>query len=927
MLKFGRMFGFLNRIFRFWGRRGEKRDPDELSREKWTADFSNPEHIRFSIKSENSHDANIRKREKESALVLSLKKSNCLAWIENPLYRYADLVLEGRIRLDARGSYAAAGFMFRVVDESTYYSVLVSGKGYFRLDLVRNGNPLALIGWTEVPRALPEPEDGEGGQCFTLTIVANGNRLLIAINSLWAAEARDSTIPEGRICFMAASYGTRPGETARVETLPESLPESVPEAEALCSPAYTAEAFLEALTVESRITEVEAAWEYWSSDDAPRDPQSRLHLAETFAAMGQAAAALEQIRLGWEKPAGLSPGGAPASRRGELLPAAHRGARELLLAARLALSLGRLAEAEEYADACLGLDGAPAFAEKREALIEKARILYRARRFAELRVHCETAAAGIGDDTELLSLMGNGFWELAEYGEAAAAYDRAFEADGTSGLAAKNAANAWELLGDREKALDRYLKAGRVFLAEGNYADLGTVVAKTLALGANNREVHALAGKWAFGIEDWAAAEAEFEEAERLRLSSAEGADDADDAASPAVPPPPDPALIFLRGLLFIREGKRAEALPFLEEAALLESGYPLFRFKLAENRFLLTGDAGDPKFRADLDAALSLDPENGWTHNLAAQAALARDDTDEAARHLEEALRLLGGESAVRLNQAELLTRKGRTEEALALLDAAAGGDASSGEDPPGIMARYAGNILFREGRFEEADAWYRRAVAASPGDTAYLCDRASCLIEMNRLGEAGEVLARAHSLGPTPAILEQIAYIAAKKGEYPRAEAACKAALEMDAAYVPALLTLGAIYAARFRWDETAGVLRRLDGLSPDEGARKRRDELRARYEEAVTRLIPCAACSRSWRVSAPLDPVKPIRLFAMPPDELPAGSCPRCGKTWCIGCAKRFLDGDGRFLCPECGRSLKLSDEGLKKLVYDWAEREIK
>ena len=50
MLKFGRMFGFLNRIFRFWGRRGEKRDPDELSREKWTADFSNPEHIRFSIK-------------------------------------------------------------------------------------------------------------------------------------------------------------------------------------------------------------------------------------------------------------------------------------------------------------------------------------------------------------------------------------------------------------------------------------------------------------------------------------------------------------------------------------------------------------------------------------------------------------------------------------------------------------------------------------------------------------------------------------------------------------------------------------------------------------------------------------------------------------------------------------------------------------
>jgi tetratricopeptide (TPR) repeat protein len=902
MLKFGRMFGFLNRIFRFRGRRAEERSPDELSYERWTADFSNPEHIRFSIKSENSHDANIQRRGKGGALVLSLKKFNCIAWIENPLYRYADLVLEGRIRLDDHGTYAASGFMFRVVDESTYYSVLVSGKGYFRLDLVRNGNPLTLIGWTEVPGTLPEPESGEDGRSFTLTIIANGNRIVIAIDSLWAAEVRDSTIPEGRICFMAASYGPRPGEAAPAEiAAAETLPVETLPAEILPgTPSYTTEAFLEALTVESRITEVEAAYEYWSGDDAPSDPQSHLRLAETFAAMGQPAAALEQIRLGWEKAAGASSGGVPAS---------GRDAREPLLAARLALSLDLFAEAEEYVDACLSLDGAPA--EKREALIEKARLLYRTRRFAELKAHCEAAAAGIGDDAELFSLLGHGFWELTEYAGAAAAYDRAFEADGTNGLAAKNAANAWELLGNREKALNRYLKAGGAFLAEGNYADLGAVVSKALALGTNDWEVHALAGKWAFGIEDWAAAGAEFEEAERLRLYRPEDTD----------APPPDPALVFLRGLLLIRDGKRAEALPFLEEAASLESEYPLFRFRLAENRFLLTGDAGDPKFRADLDAALTLDPENGWVHNLAAQAALARNDTDEAARRLEDARRLLGGEPAVRLNRAELLARQGRLDEALALLNAAAG------EDDGGIMSHYAGNILFREGRFAEADVWYGRAVAASPDDPVFLCDRASCLIEMDRFGEAGEILARAHSLGPTPAILEQIAYVAAKMGEYLRAEAACNAALELDAAHVPTLLTLGAIHAARSHWDETAAVLRGLGALSLDEGARKRRDELRARFEEATARLIPCAACGRFWRISPPPEPVKPIRLFAMPPDELPAGSCPRCGKTWCIGCAKQTLDDSGRFLCPDCGLSLKLSDEGLKKLISDWAEKEIK
>jgi tetratricopeptide (TPR) repeat protein len=898
MLKFGSMFGFLSRIFHFRNRRAEERGPDDLSYERWTADFSKPEHTRFSIKSENSHDANLRDGDRGGALVLSLKKANCLAWVENPVYRYADMVLEARIRLDSRGSYAASGLMFRVVDESTYYSVLVSSKGYFRLDLIRNGNPSALVAWTELPRVLPGGEAGGGS--FTLAVVANGSRIVIAVNSLKAAEIRDSVIPEGRICFVAASYEAR-------------LPLPLPEAGAF---PYIAEAFLEALTVESRIAEVEAAYGYWSSDDAPSDPQSCLRLAETFAAMGQPAAALEQLRLGWEKGAGGGEG---------------RDARELLMAARLALRLDLLAEAEEYAGACLGLGGDSA--EKREALVEKARILYRSRRFAELRVHCEDAAARFGEDAVLLSLLGHSFWELAEYDRAAAAYDRAFEADMKNGLAAKNAAGAWELLGDREKALDRCLRAGRAFLAEGNYADLGVVTAKALVFGADNWEVHALAGKWAFGIEDWEAAKAEFEEAERLRLyppgsteaagpvSGGEAGGAEADARPEAPRPPPDPALVFLKGLLLIREGKRAQALPLLEEAASLEPGYPLFRFRLAENRFLLSGDARDPGFRADLDAALSLDPENGWAYNLAAQAALARDDAGEAARCLEDAARLLGEEPAVRLNRAELLARQGSLDDAVAALDA------DPGDDAGGIMARYAGNILFRAGRFEEADAWYCRAIAVSPDDASYLCDRASCLIEMGRFGEAEETLAHAHNLGPTPAILEQIAYVAAKKGEYPRAEAACNAALELDAGHVPSLLTLGGIYAARFRWDEAAAILRKLDALSPDEAARKHREELRSRLEEALTRLISCASCGRSWRVGRPAEPVKPIRLFAMPPDELPAGTCPRCGKTWCVGCARQSMDRDGRFLCPDCGLSLKLADEGLKKLVYDWAEKELK
>jgi transposase-like protein len=57
-------------------------------------------------------------------------------------------------------------------------------------------------------------------------------------------------------------------------------------------------------------------------------------------------------------------------------------------------------------------------------------------------------------------------------------------------------------------------------------------------------------------------------------------------------------------------------------------------------------------------------------------------------------------------------------------------------------------------------------------------------------------------------------------------------------------------------------------------------------------------------------------------MPPDELPAGTCLSCKTSYCIGCAKEHLDQDGRFTCPACGRPLKLTNEGLKEIIADWA-----
>jgi tetratricopeptide (TPR) repeat protein len=885
------MFEFLQKLFRPRQNKQEETDPGAVVMEKWDADFSNPKSARFDIKSESAYDAYLHKTGNTDCLVLGLRKANCIAWIEDPLFRYEDLVIDGKFRLVSRGSYAAAGFMFRMVDEGTCYSALVSNKGYFRLDVLRNGTPLTLAGWTEIPGLEADKAPGVSAtdEPVSLKIIALGSHIILAINGIWAAEINDTAIPEGRICFAAACY-------------------DAPDYDNSGEP-YVVEAFLESFSIESRVPETGKIYEQWENKAAPL---SRFHLAETFTAMNQPAAALVQLKKAWED------------------PAHEKTQRELLLAARLAMRLDLLDEAGAYIDSCIaaGADTPPG----REAGLEKAKLLYIAKRYDELIAAAPEGGPGSVEDgsaeaacgktafkaepsSTFYTLLGNVYAERGENRRAARCYDEAFRLDNGSGLAAKNAANVYELLGEKDEALSRYLEAGRIFLSQDNYEDLGILVPKALTLNNGSWEAHGLAGKWAFGVEDWAMAEQEFAEAERLRL-----------AMEPC--PGRDPSLVFLQALLLIRKGKRPEALPLLEEAAALAPDFALFRFRLAETRFLLSGNSADPRMLADLEAALNLSsggedaPPNsggrltcGWIHNLAAQTALGNNDLEGASRHLEKAARILGEVPAIRVNRGGLYYLQGFLDKALAVLAVSA-----KDEDPEGIMSNCAGNLLVKAGRFEEADSYYQAALAAAPQNDEYICNRASCLIELGYYGEADTLLTGLKTM--TPSALNLIAYVAIKKGEYQRAEAACKTALESDSGHTASLLSLGWIYITLKRWDEARNILDHLDSLLLSAEDKLRRDDLKMRLEESLLKTVYCASCERSWRVPQEAPPAAPIRLFAMPPDDLPAGTCPECGSTYCIECGKKILDPEGRFLCPKCGKSLKLADEGLKKLVYDWA-----
>ncbi|MDR0642507.1 MAG: tetratricopeptide repeat protein [Treponema sp.] len=930
------MSGFLRYIFfrvlyRFplFRRRGRG---TEIPEEFWEANFSKPNRTRFDIKSENTYDAYLRDR----SLGIGLKKTRCLAWVEGN-FRYRDMVLNARLRLDCKGGYGAAGIMFRMFNEGTYYLVLLSSKGYFRLDVVRNNMPQALIGWTEFD---PPPSPGPG---IKLTIIALGPRLTLLINGLWAGETGDSSIEAGFLGFALASYEDAGQLAAKHAPIGEAaFPPPAP------AGIYAAEAYLDYLSVDTRIAEVEAAWRLWDGTMAARRDSegsaairggpARLRLAESFAAMGENAAALGQLKKLWAE--------TQVRQDPALRDSPGREARTLLLAARLAQALGLYDEAEEYIDACLAGDPPGEGAAKagtetgygREAVVEKAKILYARRRCGELRGYAEKALSAGNSDAALAALLGHAHWELGDYGEAALAYDRAFGLDGENGIHAANAANMYGILGRKADALDRALAAGRAFLRAGNYQDLGVLIPRLLTLGPEQWEAHALAGKWAFGIENWDEAAREFDLSAALsckaKIKAAER----------------DPAISYLRALLLIRQAKRREALALLEEAVRIAPDYGLFYFRLAENRFLLNNEPGDPRLRSDLEKALSLldpavnreksavtqggpapegeaDPGKtagydesrqswGWVNNLAAQISLAAGDLEAAGKFLETAALVLGETPPVMVNRALYQYLRGSLDRALDILDT------NQEPDAGGILANCAGNLLVRDGQFDKAERYYQKALAAAPDNPEFLVNRASCLVETGAYGEADILLVRAYETAPSPAVLELIAYVAVKKGEYPRAEAACKAALEMDGAHVPTLHSLGWIYGSTARWKEAEEILARLDSLPLSGKDAERREELRQRILDGTTRLIPCAQCGRTWRVPLDPPPAPFLRLVAMPPDELPAGTCPSCGASYCIGCAKGHLDGGGRFTCPACGKPLKLINEGLKKIVAGWA-----
>jgi tetratricopeptide (TPR) repeat protein len=576
------MLTFLKRPLYVISNKIRRNNHGKTKAKKWVADFSKPEKSPFNIKSEFTYNAYLS----NGSLAMELKKTNCIAWVESSGPEYQDQVIEARFRLDGLGGYAAAGLMFRIADEGTYYLALISNKSYFRLDVVKNTSPRPLVGWTETP-------DINGGS-IELTIIACGVQMIFLVNGNWIAEISDDTIDSGRFGFALASY-----ENAAVST-------------------YSCQAWLDHLQADSRIKAVENFVKKWT-DNPDICAENRLHLAETFAAMGEAALSLAQLRKVWERreEAAKSVGATYTEMRSR---------KELLLAARLAIGLGQYDAAGEWIDACLDLGTANP--EGKEALAEKVKFLEEQKKFAELRDFMVKYTAGMDMDSALYDRLARAHWQLHEYKPAAAAWDKAFRLEKSNGVYAANAANALELLGKYDTALKRFLEAGKIFLRQNNYDELAAVVPKLVSLGEQNWEARTIAGKWAFSVEEYGRAESEFAAAERIRRK---------------IKPMPaaDPAVSYLRGVILMLKDKYREAGRFFAEAVRLSPNYGLFRFKLAENQFYLNGGAAEPALAGEMRTAVSLmdDESGGRMANHAGTLLLRSGDFINACDFFSKAL------------------------------------------------------------------------------------------------------------------------------------------------------------------------------------------------------------------------------------------------------------------------------------------------
>lgn len=445
-------------------------DFEEIVEEQWEADFSRPEKCRFTAETGDGYTASFASDESAAngsgGITLEAQRKHLYAWTVNPVFRYKDVIIEADIRLqdsakktdstdvpsdtaDKAGAFAA-GLLFRYINPSTFYALLVSDAGWVRLDAVVNSTPMPLLGWVKIPS--PEQEgttdDTDTKRTYSIKLIANNTTITIVINGHWIACCEDDTIQAaGKIAFAIQNWETYPQAAALLSRF--SL-NSIP------------------MTVETVYTE--------ANEFSAVPPDARISLAKTLYAMGRYVPALLQLRA--------------AARLREPEEA------DRILAGRIYFAQRMLDEAEQEFKAVL--ESNPS---NEEAVAELGGLYYRMERYEDLQHLLNQVPKLMTTQSSFLSnLEGHLFHALGKHEEAAEAYRRAFTVSPDQGLFAFHQANELYDCGKKPEAIAAYIQAARAFLQHEAYDDLAEVITILERIAPDNPQTLSIAGKYAYAI-------------------------------------------------------------------------------------------------------------------------------------------------------------------------------------------------------------------------------------------------------------------------------------------------------------------------------------------------------------------------------------------------------------------------------------------
>ncbi|MCK5673470.1 MAG: tetratricopeptide repeat protein [Spirochaetales bacterium] len=561
----------------------------------------------------------------------------------------------------------------------------------------------------------------------------------------------------------------------------------------------------------------------------------------------------------------------------------------------MAKSLSRLSfydEALGALDSCIVLYESG----NKDIVVEKAGILYRVNRLMELKDYLILNIDILNKEPFLLNLMGNTEDGLGRFDSSVDYYLQASNLEPENGVYRLNAARTLEKSGNLESAFKSYSEAALCFFRDENYSELSPILLNMSRINPGNKEGRILHGKILFQ-------EGKLNEAfiifHKLKEEGVE-----------------DSSIDFLYGIILRDRGQQEEALALFEQSALSEQDYYPYWFKYAETLFLMGLEAEKIVVKA-----ISLEEDNPWAHNLYGLILLAENRPEDAKLSFARALELEQDSIDLLINYSNAVSIVDGLEHAISLFEGR-----SEGPEMPSVHNQM-GNLLYDQGKYEEAAEYYRTAVKLDSGNRTYKENLSSVLIKQDYILSAEEILSSLMQEYLTSSTLEMTAQVAFRKGEYKRADTSFLEAIKLEPENSRILLNYGDFLFTRLDYEGVKKVAEKVMEISS-----KRRinindienaEALLAKVKAALNSRYECSSCGREWWVPKNIPIIDVVRLHGEPDGESPAGKCNTCGKVYCVKCAVDHIK-NSRFVCVDCDENLKLSENYLKYLAMEYANR---